>query len=279
MAKSRLKVILAILNTIGGVVTNAMNVENRNLKSIKSSVQVKLNECSINTKSVLTGASAATVLMAAGLLAKHLSFNEVKNSVNLLIEVLKARKVAKIYLVFNDQVGAFFFDCQNKLVSIEDSLYDKDVEKIMGIRNNTNPDERRKIRLDFSKKLSLGLEFFKQNVTELMSNFLFNEIKGPHNEVFRMDENGKIIMWTLNKEGWKQAQEKRIESSSGAEKYMQEKILESIMDVFENEVIKRVLTAAHEQGIHGRADNDDIDENKILEGDIKFLNNSKNIKK
>ena len=194
MAKSRLKVILAILNTIGGVVTNAMNVENRNLKSIKSSVQVKLNECSINTKSVLTGASAATVLMAAGLLAKHLSFNEVKNSVNLLIEVLKARKVAKIYLVFNDQVGAFFFDCQNKLVSIEDSLYDKDVEKIMGIRNNTNPDERRKIRLDFSKKLSLGLEFFKQNVTELMSNFLFNEIKGPHNEVFRMDENGKIIM-------------------------------------------------------------------------------------
>ena len=165
------------------------------------------------------------------------------------------------------------------MISIEDSLYDKDVEKIMGIRNNTNPDERRKIRLDFSKKLSLGLEFFKQNVTELMSNFLFNEIKGPHNEVFRMDENGKIIMWTLNKEGWKQAQEKRIESSSGAEKYMQEKILESIMDVFENEVIKRVLTAAHEQGIHGRADNDDIDENKILEGDIKFLNNSKNIKK
>lgn len=51
------------------------------------------------------------------------------------------------------------------------------------------------------------------------------------------------------------------------------------MDVFENEVIKRVLTAAHEQGIHGRADNDDIDENKILEGDIKFLNNSKKIKK
>ena len=39
---------------------------------------------------------------------------------------------------------------------------------------------------------------------------------------------------------------------------------------------QRVLTAAHEQGIHGRADSEGIDENKILEGDIKFLNNGKN---
>ena len=44
------------------------------------------------------------------------------------------------------------------------------------------------------------------------------------------------------------------------------------MDIFENEVIKKVLTAAYEQGIYGRADYNGINTNKILEGDIKFLN-------
>ena len=193
MAKNKLKVMLTILSTISRVsITTAANVE-------KNNFQVKTDKFFIDSKSVLTGASGAATLMAAGLLIKYLFFNEVKNCVNLLIEVLKVRKVAKIYLIFNDQVGAFFFDCQNNLISIEDSLYNKDVEKLMGIKNNTNFDERAKIRFDFSKRLSIGLEFFKQSVNGLMSNFLLNKKKGPHNEVFRMDKNGKIIMWELNK--------------------------------------------------------------------------------
>ena len=104
-------------------------------------------------------------------------------------------------------------------------------------------------------------------------------IRDEIDDIYEMDKNGKIIMWKLNKEQWKKEQEEKIEKSSGAEKYVQEKTLKLIMDVFENEVIKKVLTAAYEQGIYGRADNKGIDENKILEGDIKFLNNSKNIKK
>ena len=266
MVKNKLKVMLAILSTISWVgITTAASVE-------KNNFQVKTNRFFINYKSVLTGASGATALMAAGFLAKYLFFNEVKNCVNLLIEVLKARKVAKIYLIFNDQVGAFFFDCQNNLISIEDSLYNKDVEKLMGIRNNTSSDEREIIRFDFSKKLSLGLEFFKQSVNRFMSNFLLNEKKGPHNEVFRMDKNGKIIMWELNKEQWEKEQREKIKKSSGAERYMQEETLELIMDVFDNEVINEVLTATYEQGIYGRADYNGINTNKILEGDIKFLN-------
>jgi len=273
MAKNKLKVMLTILSTISRVsITTAANVE-------KNNFQVKTDKFFIDSKSVLTGASGAATLMAAGLLIKYLFFNEVKNCVNLLIEVLKVRKVAKIYLIFNDQVGAFFFDCQNNLISIEDSLYNKDVEKLMGIKNNTNFDERAKIRFDFSKRLSIGLEFFKQSVNGLMSNFLLNKKKGPHNEVFRMDKNGKIIMWELNKEQWKKEQEEKIKKSSGAEKYMQEKTLKLIMDIFENEVIKKVLTAAYEQGIYGRADYNGINTNKILEGDIKSLNNISGIAK
>lgn len=268
MAKSKLKVILAILSTISGVgITNAASVE-------KNNFQVKIDKFFINAKPVLIGASGATALMAAGFLAKYLFFNEVRNGINLLIEVLKARKVAKIYLIFNDQVGAFFFDCQNNLISIEDSLYNKDVEKLMGIKNSASFDEREKIRFEFSKRLSLGLEFFKQSVNGLMSNFLLNKKKGPHNEVFRMDKNGKIIMWKLNKEQWKKEQEEIIKNSSGVEKYMQERTLKLIMDIFENEVIKKVLTAAYEQGIYGRADYNGIKTNKILESDIKFLNNT-----
>ena len=271
MVKNKLKVMLAILSTISWVgITTAASVE-------KNNFQVKTNKFFINYKSALTGASGATALMAAGFLAKYLFFNDVRSSVNLLIEVLKARKVAKVYLIFNDQVGAFFFDCQNNLISIEDSLYNKDVEKLMGIKNNASSDEREKIRFDFSKKLSLGLEFFKQSVNGFMSNFLLNKKKGPHNEVFRMDKNGKIIMWELNKEQWKKEQwkkeqEEKIKKSSGVEKYRQEKTLKLIMDIFENEVIKKVLTAAYEQGIYGRADYNGINTNKILEGDIKFLN-------